>query len=233
MSRVDLVTDQMLRVMPNPRPKDGVRLARARLEAAGIAAITLELPDTTPVPCQEVQMANALEQAREGATLERVDADPTNWDPATAGDWRFNAVDDAPGAADYWLDRWGAILQVPRVPTEADDVYSKRILREVIAPGLTNIGMALLIDAALGITGTLVVEAADYFESIRYDDGHRLDDGVRFSPIGAFGTDSLWNCFVVLLPEPIPGGHTDQEILDLIDRRRAAGTRLLAMLVVA
>jgi hypothetical protein len=154
-----------------------------------------------------------------------------SWDVTKSGYWVFQpGLIVEGGAGSVFLDWWGRMLQVPRNPAEADADYSKRILAEVIAPAITNKGMALLLDSMLGLTGTQVVEAISYYVSysIRLNDDHRLNDGERFAGYFSFAVASLWNCFIVILPGEIPSGFTTDDINRLVDRRRAAGCRKIA-----
>lgn len=128
------------------------------------------------------------------------------------------------------MDTWGRVLQVPRYPGETDATYAQRIVVEAIAASTTNYGMAALIDRLLGVTGTRVVEGEAFFKVVRLNDGGRQNDGGRMMGFGAFGAESLWNTFLVILPGPIPAGRTHEDVAELVDRRRAAGTRLLAIL---
>ena len=232
MSRTDILQARMVATMPLPEPTAGVRFGRVRLFAASVGENPIAVVSGVSVKGHEPQMGDALEMLLEGAVLERCDANPTVWDEEHSALWWFRAVaDDGAGAKGLFLDQWGRILQTPRYQSETDTPYSKRILLEVISPSTTNKGLAALIDLLLGVTGTQVLEAEDFLNVVRLNDGHRMNNGVRFMAFGAWGAESFWNTFVVILPSAIPAGHTEDEIEALIDRRRAAGTRLLTILV--
>jgi hypothetical protein len=202
---------------------------------------TLEVLPVAPgdVPGHEQQSATAIAQMSEGGHLERLASQDAvgnpiaadSWDLAQAAYWAFTpAVDSVPGAATVFLDWWGSMLQVPRNPGESDDAYRQRIPITVMRPCTTNLGMALIIDQLLGLTGTLVVDAASYFSTIaiRLNDGNRMNDGLRLGPSLLFGVTATWNCFIVILPAEIPGGFTNEQINTLVDRIRAAGNRKIA-----
>lgn len=216
MARIDDLTTRMIGTMPLPAPESGPRFSRVRLWAKAVLD-------------NEVQQAAGIEQMKMPATLERVDANPTVWTEESSAGWRFASADSVPGAAGIFLNMWGRALQVPRYADEADQPYARRIVDEVISPSTTNMGLAALIDRLMGMTGTRVVEGEGFFRAIRLNDGHRLNSGKRLMGIGAFGADSLWNTFVVVLPTEPTNGSRFEELPRLIDRRRGAGNRLLAV----
>ena len=237
MSRIDDLQGRMIKTMPLPAPVSGPRFGRIRIAAAALAW-TYTSGDTETL-CHEAQTANAIAQMWMPAKLERIpvyqfDGTPVpadSWDVATSGYWVFQPVTSGvPGAGGPFLDWWGKMLQVPRVPEEIDSTYGQRILSEVISPGITNMGMALLIDTMLGMTGTQVVEADNFFTALtlRLNDLHQLDTGLRLAGILSNQVTDLWNCFLVILPGEIPAGFTPADINRLVDRRRAAGCRKVA-----
>lgn len=262
--RIDILQKKMFDVMPSyPTPITGPRLGRTRIYAAAVAGspfMVITTPTGLPVPLPsldslnpglEAQIAAAILQMREGGVMERVDLDgtppdyvgpiepATDWTPANAAYWIFQAVADPKGGAnDVFLDQWGRMLQVPRLQEEPDNVYALRIIREVTMPYTTNIGMAELLDLMLGVSGTKVFEAIDYFGyPPRLNDGHRLNSGQRLAEIGIFNITD-WGCtFTVLLPVnfDINGkiwngsqSFTNQDVNNLVNRRKAAGTRKVA-----
>ena len=211
--------------MPLPAPETGPRFSRVRLWAKAAVG-------------GEDQTALAIEQLKLPASLGRTDTvggvaiDPTlpgNWLEANSAGWRFSAVDDVPGAAAVFLNQWGRILQVPRYDAELDQSYARRMVEEVISPSTTNMGLGALIDRLLGMTGTRVLEGESFFTSLRLNDGHRLNGGHRLMGFGAFGANTLWNTFVVVLPAALPDPKSEEQVVALIDRRRGAGNRLLAI----
>jgi hypothetical protein len=229
MSRIDDLTARMVGTMPLPAPETGPRFSRIRLWAKGQVD-------------EEIQTGNAVEQLKMPASLGRTDivwsgsawvpvnADlPGAWDEADSAGWRFSAVDDVPGAAGVFLNQWGRTLQVPRYDSELDQAYARRIVEEVISPSTTNMGLAALIDRLLGMTGTRVLEGESFFTSLRLNDGHRVNGGHRLMGFGGFGAETLWNTFVVVLPAAMPDISSQEQVVALIDRRRGAGNRLLAI----
>jgi hypothetical protein len=205
------------------------------------------------VPGHEQQTETAIQQMSIGSTLARVASHDANyptpnpiaadsWDIDQAAYWAFEPqVDSTPGAAGTFLDWWGTMLQVPRYSGESDDSYRVRIPATVMLPGIANKGMALLIDQMLGFstftggvfTGTVVVDLAAYLigVNLRLNNGHRLNNGLRLSPTNAYGISSTWNCFIVILPGPIPSGFTNAMINTLVNRIRAAGNRKVATII--
>jgi hypothetical protein len=229
MSRIDDLTARMVVTMPLPAPESGPRFSRVRLWAKAVVD-------------EEAQTGNAVEQMKMPVTLTRTDTVwngsawvavnatiPASWDEANSATWRFSAADDVPGAAGVFLNQWGRNLQVPRYEGELDQSYARRMAEEVISPSTTNMGLAALIDRILGMTGTRVLEGEGFFGSIRLNDGRRLNSGKRLMGFGAFGAESLWNTFIVVLPSPLPDTASEQAVIALIDRRRGAGNRLLAI----
>jgi hypothetical protein len=237
MARIDVLQNRMIKTMPLPEPVAGPRLGRVRLAAAAIAEDPIAVVDGNPVPGNEPQTGNALQQLKVNAALERVasqDAEghtipATAWDVAQAMFWAFEPVSEA-GASDVFLDRWGKMLQVPRILNESDSDYGLRMVTTIIQPSTTNLGLGLLIDQLLGITGTRVLDSQDFFSGvdIRLNDGRRINDGWRLTPNVAFGVAGTWNCFMVVLPVEIPAGFTNKQINALVDQKRAAGNRKVA-----
>lgn len=217
MARIDDLTARMIGTMPLPAPESGnPRFSRTKLWAKAVLD-------------NEAQDAAAILQAKLPATLVRADANPTVWTEASSAGWRFVSADNLPGASDIFLNAWGKALQVPRYASETDQPYARRIVDEVISPSTTNMGLAALIDRLLGMSGTRVMEGEGFFGSVRLNDGHRLNSGKRLMGFGAFGAESLWNTFIVVLPAPLPDTASEQATIALIDRRRGAGNRLLAI----
>lgn len=217
MARIDDLTTRMIGTMPLPAPERGnPRFSRVKLWAKAVLD-------------KEAQDAAAIIQAKLPATLVRVDANPTVWTEASSAGWRFLSADNLPGASDIFLNMWGKALQVPRYSSETDQPYARRIVDEVISPSTTNMGLAALIDRLLGMSGTRVMEGEGFFGSVRLNDGHRLNAGKRLMGFGAFGAESLWNTFIVVLPAAQTDPDKLKELEKLIDRRRGAGNRLLAV----
>jgi len=192
------------------------------------------------VPGHEAQVANAIQQLQEGAIMGRIASHDASgnpiaadsWDTTQAAYWAFAPeADPDDGAAGTFLDWWGSMLQVPRNAGETDASYAQRIPQAVMIPGTTNMGMGLLIDQLLGITGTVVLDAASFFatNNLRLNDQHRMNDGLRLSPSHVYAVTSTWNCFIVRLPIEISEAVNSQINL-LVDRVRAAGNRKVATL---
>jgi hypothetical protein len=201
-----------------------------------------------PVPGHEAQVEVGISMMSEGAYLERTPGlypttNPSgdliwasvadgDWALADAAYWTFTpAADGAIGAAGFFLDWWGRLLQVPRAHGESDAAYAQRIPITVMRPGTTNVGMAMLIDQLLGTTGTVVIDAQTYFSAIaiRLNDYHRMNDAWRLGPSMIFGVTVTWNCFFVLLAAT--GYASDvPNILAQIDQVKAAGNRMIAIL---
>ena len=203
-----------------------------------------------PVLGHEAQTAASIAQMSLGGVLQRVASkDPSGaviaadaWDLNQAAYWAFQpAADSIPGASGEFLDWWGRMLQVPRLAGELDTSYCQRIPATVMSAGITNKGMALLIDQMLGFptftggvfTGTEVLDAAEYFatSNLRANDLHRANDGLRAAPAAAYSVTSTWNCFLVVLPAAIPAGFTAAQIDALVDRVRAGGNRKIATII--
>lgn len=198
--------------MPPPAPVSGWGHQRQVIEAQALGVMA------------EDSTSNAETQMRPGAIAElAVGA----WGESEFG-WKFG-FSNSDGASGIWADTWGKTLSVPRNIGEADANYSRRTLAEVTRPTTTNYGLGLAIDEMLGISGTLVVDAVDWFVSYRYNDGRRMNSGIRLAPFG--GSATLDCAFAVVLPEDCPTGHSEPEIYGLANRRRAAGTRIVAVVV--
>ena len=189
--------ERLRRLLPPPAPVQGWGTVRLMAAARALGTRSKE------------RFAEAMAELRLGAKLDQQTGE---------------VGPDAPGASGFWLDDWGKVLGTPRMAGEADSFYAPRIITEVTTPGTTNQGLAKIIDLAAGTSGTRVVEAYNFFEVHRLNDGHRLNSGVRLMGMGAGGTDSLWNCFLVLLAT---SNYDRDRVVDACNRRRAAGTRLL------
>lgn len=55
-----------------------------------------------------------------------------------------------------WLDQWGAIFGVPRLPGETDAYYRNRIAKEIFALKVNNIHLAALVFAVTGYSVDIV-----------------------------------------------------------------------------
>lgn len=152
-----------------------------------------------------------------------------DWSESTRYSWRFNTTTDA-GAEAEWLDAWGNVLGVARRVGEGDYPYSLRILTEVGLPGASNYGMGSIVDGALGVDGTEVLEADEVFQFIRYNQpGIRSNAGNRLNQAGGIEGSGA-GCFVVMLPTYLSStGWTLEELRGLVNRRKAAGTRMVAV----
>lgn len=180
---------------------------------------------------QDQQAAEAELQLAFPSTLQRVDTASTVWDPVQATQWRFSPV-ASPGASDFFLDLWGRTLTVPREPEETDASYAPRVLREILRPTVTNMGLADAINQGLGITGTEVLDAGSFFTIVRFDEGDIFDDGsVDLVLDSASGlADTPWCCLVVRIYVEPTSPYDFNTIERIVDRNKAAGTRLLAVL---
>lgn len=226
MSRIDTLLDRMIAVLPLPEPPTGPRTARIRLRAVAIAG-----PIGT-VPAHEEQVGYAIQAMQEGAHLVRVDGNPTNWDLTTAATWRFSpALDATQGAQNAWLDYWGSTLQQPRISGEPDSSYAPRILAYCIAPITTNVGMAAAIDRGLGITGTIVQEANDFFTIIRANEGYQANDQIQANNAPGL-TDTPWASFIVKLPQQPPYPYDYGTVETIANQSKAAGTRLVGVYLI-
>lgn len=191
--------NKLARLMPPPAPTSGWGLARI-MSAANLLG-----------PVADDRMAEAEAELVLGATIDDGEI-----------------VADPDGASGLWLDRWGAAFGVPRYLSETDESYGPRILAEVVNAGSTNYGMAGLIDRLLGISGTQVLDGDGFFSVYRLNDGHRLNGNHRLAWFSGYNVGDLWSTFVVILPS-LPEGRTVAEVRTLINRRRAAGVRCLAI----
>lgn len=227
-TRVQTLWGRLRRLVPPPVSTSGTHYTRSRLAAALLGAVDL-LNGVTPVPSMDQQALNAEDQLLFPSTLGRTDASPTDWTLANAIRWHF-APTVTPGAGDFFLDEWGNTLTIPREPGEPDVSYGSRVLREIIRPTTTNVGMAQAIDAGVGMVGTVVKEAASYFTIYRANEGYRANTGIHAN--NAFGlTDTPWCCFIILIPSTPPAPYTIDTITRIANRSKAAGTRLLGILL--
>ncbi|MBI3131491.1 MAG: hypothetical protein HYZ13_09210 [Acidobacteria bacterium] len=216
MGRFDAILARLRALLPPPPPMRGWRWARLRAEAAQLASGL------------EPQVLRAQTQLRLGATLLRIDGTPGRWEIAEVDDWRFRPVLEDEGAEGRYLDAWGRALAVPRVQGEPDPRYARRILVELVRPSTTNLGMAQLLDETLEIRGTQVLDAWDALRTDRFNQGRRFSAGVRVWGFeDPFAT--LAATFVVVLPLERYGTYRKGDLEALLERRRAAGTRLLRL----
>lgn len=219
--RADALYKRLERLIP-PQNAGGWNVARLHLEAAVVGA------DDFPKPTQDQQAVNAEDQLLLGATLQRVDSDATTWDLSKATSWRFSPSLTTGGSDGYFLDVWGRTLSVFRMQGESDVVYAPRIITDVTQSSTTNSGLAKAIDSALGTTGTMVYDASDVLEVLRFNSRHQMNAGLAFNNAGMSPT--LYCCFVVVVTRPI----TSQEradLIELVNTRKAAGTRLIGIMV--
>lgn len=59
-------------------------------------------------------------------------------------------------ATGVWLDVWGKLFGIPRNPQESDDSYLTRISGTLVAGRTTPVAMAIYLNVALGIDGSIV-----------------------------------------------------------------------------
>lgn len=176
----------------------------------------------------EPQVVRAKTQLCLGATLVRSDGAPSRWDISEVDDWRFQPVLEREGAEGPYLDAWGRAVAAPRVPREPDPNYARRILVELVRPAITNLGMAQLLDDTLEIRGTQVLDASDALRIERFNSGRRFNGRVRcWGFQDPFAT--LEATFVVVLPLARYGTYAKADLETILDRRKAAGTRLLRL----
>lgn len=219
-NRVDTLFSRLERLIPPPDAV-GWHFTRLNLEAAAMGS------GSFGVSTQDQQADIAESQLRLGAMLVRTDASPGVWDPNQAVSWKLDPVLD-PGSSAFFLDVWGRTLSVPRIPGEPDLTYAKRIISAVSRSTTTNIGLAETIDAALGTSGTRVLDASQVLQILQFNAGFRMNSGRRFNNTGQ--AKSLWCSFIVQTAAQI--SDTDYpKFLDIVNSRKAAGTRLLGIQV--
>jgi hypothetical protein len=212
---------RLRRLLPPPPPNSGWGYARQRAEAKFLGID------------QDDQSSSMERQLMLGARLVRVGPDAADW-AAPEIEW-YMVAQSAIGAEGPWLDVWGGAVNVARIAGEPDNQYAVRILAEIGNPHTTNQGMAAMIDAALGIAGTVVLEADEYYDVARYDEpGRQFDAGLQFESVGELPINGLWGCFVVIIPSTTPNPPwTAADVAKVVRRRHAAGTRLLRVHTIA
>lgn len=216
MSRTESSLARLKALLPPPAPTHGWGQVRLHAEAFQFAHDV------------EEQVRRAKAQLRLGATLIRTDGADPRWDVTQALAWRFSARLEDEGAGGPTLDVWGRALAVPRFPHESDPRYARRILAELIRPSTTNLGMAQVLDDSLEIRGTQVLDSASALKLDRFDTGKRFNAGLRFWGFDRMDV-SMEATFVVFLPLADYGAYAKRDIEAILDRRKAAGTRLLRL----
>lgn len=203
---------KLRRLLPLPPPNSGWLYARLRMEAQMLG------------PEADDSMSSAERQLLLGARLVRADDDPTNWEESE-GLWVFDQQLEN-GAQGLWLDAWGDVYGVPRFTSEPDVRYAHRILAEITRPKTNNLGMADLIDDALGLTNTQVLDALDYYEVPRYNDpGRRLNATTRLNAAADLQGNSPYGMFIVLLYAGAVNATFRSRIKELTSRAHVAGSR--------
>ncbi len=170
----------------------------------------------------QIQLAEQMTKL--GVYLSRRETTPTWTAPASA--WLFTQTAE-PGAGGAWLDLWGSVYAVGRWTAETDARYASRILATVTRPTSTNLGMAQALDEALGIPGTIVQDSQDALKGPRYNDQRSRFNGTRLAAVPTYPLDWYWSTFRVFLPG---GVSASSAVLALIDRFKAAGTRVLEVI---
>ncbi len=213
-SRYGRILATLRRLIPGVAPTGGWRYARQRIEAYELSG-----PMSDQADAAELQLVFP-------DTLARQDAG--GWG-ADAHTWRFTPTPNA-GASDVFLDLWGRTLSVPRVGQESDAAYAQRILTELTLPVTNNTGMAQWIDRALGTTGTQVIDAWDLEDQKRrFNDAPtwRLNDTIQLEAPLEYPASYYRASFRVALPIQMSNPWNASRLTALINRRKAAGTRLL------
>jgi hypothetical protein len=223
MDRITTIFERLARLVPLPTPLTGWHKARLWAESACLGG-----PDFGGTT-QDGQARNQELQLHLGSKLVRTEHAPA-WDIEKASSWRFAPV-MTEGATGYHLDQWGKTLAVPRESGEPDGMYSSRILSEILRPTTTNIGLAQAVDDGLGIVGTQVLDATQILKDIRLNSPIvqlNMAAPCKLNMAGEFG-DSLHCCFLIRVPVGAQAPYGDDTIRRLVDRRKAAGTRLLGI----
>lgn len=221
--RYDAARAKLRRFLPPPAPNSGWGFARQRIEAQFLGVQS------------DDQAALGEAQLLLPSTLTRTDASPTNWSGDEHG-WFFAPATPAyPGAQGDWLNLWGTVLGVPRETGEPDGLYSPRILSEILQPTTTNMGLAQAIDKGMGIIGSQVIEAGDVLTIYRLNSPTlRVNSSTtiitkRMNMAGELGGNDMSACFIVQVPSGAPMPYDSTTIRRLVDRRKAAGTRLIGV----
>jgi hypothetical protein len=229
MTRFDTLFQRIQRLVPPPPADGGWHYTRMRIEAASMAG-TFPSSSGSTVPHQDLQAANGEGQLRLAAKLVRTDASPNVWDTDLATSWLFTPQDVAAASGGFFLDVWGRSLSVARGDGEGDPLYARRIVSDLSRPITTNQGLASAIDVAMGTSGTNVFDAGEVLSIMRFNMGNRMNSGFRFNNAGTAG--DLWCCFVVQVPADVSEANLEH-FRDIVNSRKAAGTRLVGMLTSA
>jgi hypothetical protein len=257
-----LVLARLLRLIPGP-PGPTYGLPLARLTAASYflgdwqdtQATTLEQQLFVGAVCQtQPSSGNPLTPSLDprftlwyGFNPNAPDPNPTLV-PSPASEGTGSAT--AAGAVGAFLDLWGAAFGNTRWRywdaansvwvNETDTAYALRILTDIARPSTTNYGLSILLDAALGLTGTgfhvQVVDAAlgtfkRYNSGLRFGDSNFAPSASSRAPGFVAGNAGNAGAFIVDIPL---ARNADQSIGPLrittafinllVNRRKAAGT---------
>jgi hypothetical protein len=221
MTRFDTLFERIQRLVPPPPADSGWHRTRVRIEAGALAGPLSGVND------QDLQAANAENQLWLSAKLQRIDSTPNVWDVDNASSWLFAPAGVSNAAEAFFLDVWGRSLSVARGNGEADPVYARRIVSDLSRPITTNAGLAAAIDVAMSTSGTNVFDAGSVLTILRFNTGHRMNTGLRFNNAGTAG--DLWCCFIVQVPADVSEADLGR-FRDIVNSRKAAGTRLVGML---
>lgn len=216
--RWDRMRRRLRRLVPPPAADSGWLHCRQRAESEWIGVV------------QDSQNRTAESMLLEGAKMVRVDAQADRWD-IPEYQWRMQPRAEL-GARGLWVDAWGEAMAVPRSEAnENDSRYSIRILSELTRPATVNHGKAAVVDEALGVEGTIVLETQEYFIPYRFNERRRFNDPVarvRANWCAAFFENARWATFIVLL-EDAPTDAQRALVAEIVARIKAAGTRMFAI----
>jgi hypothetical protein len=203
---------KLRRLLPMPPPSKGWLYARLRIEAQMLG------------PDADDAMSSMERQLVLGSRLARVDDQATDWTVSETS-WVFEQQAEN-GAQGTWLDIWGDVWGVPRFTAEPDLRYAHRILAEITKPKTTNLGMADVLDDALGLTGTKVLDAVDYYQIPRWNGpGWRLNYNTRMNAGVDLEGHSGYAMFVVVLYAGAINATLKARVEEIARRCHDAGTR--------
>ena len=129
-------------------------------------------------------------------------------------------------AEDVWLDFWGGYFRIKRLLGEADNVYARRIIHDIISPNQNNLAMEILVEETMtGFDCQILDSAVNRLDF--YHNGRFARNGTRRRCGGMYGEYTFFRVIAELTLE----GNTPitldvNKVRDIVLRNKAAGTQI-------
>lgn len=128
---------------------------------------------------------------------------------------QFTAMIDVRQASGLWLDLWGSSWNIPRLADEPDSTYRQRIQSTIRMPRSNGRAIEAIINQALNLNAVIVDDVGTFMTWNDPAEAWGPSAGEVLGP-GVYGS------FTITI-DTIPNSYTADQLLDLINRYKAAG----------